>query len=61
MARMTQIEFQFIILLINNITFCDSGYKIGRTVCGMIGKYGVTTYFNSMYLWSAELSPTVIR
>jgi len=37
------------------------GYKYGRVGLGMLGKFATTIYFNSFYLWSAELNATVVR
>ena len=38
-----------------------SGFKYGRVGLGMLGKFATTVYFNSFYLWSAELNATVVR
>ncbi|XP_057311708.1 organic cation transporter protein-like [Hydractinia symbiolongicarpus] len=35
--------------------------KFVRLAAGIIAKYAATCYFNSLYIWSAELYPTSIR
>ena len=37
------------------------GYKLGRVVLGMLGKFSITLSFNAFYIWSAELHATVVR
>jgi len=39
----------------------DSENSTAAVVLGMIGKFGVTSAYNVIYIFSAELFPTVIR
>ena len=36
-------------------------YIVGRVIGGMLGKGFITTSFNSFYVWSGEIFPTVVR
>ncbi|XP_037541974.1 organic cation transporter protein [Nematolebias whitei] len=42
-------------------TFIPSNFSVVRTVLAMIGKFGITASLSIIYIYSAEIFPTVIR
>ena len=55
-------------LTLFNLSFsldCPSGtkpvYRVLTTVFAMIGKFGISASFAVIYIYSAELLPTVVR
>lgn len=41
--------------------FFSVGYKAGQLITAMIALMGITVSFDGIYVYSAELFPTVIR
>lgn len=41
--------------------FVFEGFIAGRVILGTLGKMFITTSFNAVYIFSAELFPTVVR
>lgn len=53
-----------IIALVNKRTclfFCSTGYVVGRIIFAMVGKFSVMNSFDAIFVFSAELFPTVVR
>lgn len=43
------------------ITFSVAGFFVGRILMALTAKFFITVSFNAIYVFSAELFPTVVR